>query len=101
MDSKLSRIAAFIDSLPEESMLGKIHSTVLSTDLNILGGTPDATSQYTNGTDCTNDGSCKGLSNGGNCRNMKGGCDGSFNGGSCYNEMKPLPPIVNVENSCG
>ena len=100
METKLNRIAAFIDSLPEESRLGKIQSTVLNTDLNILGGLQDGTNKSTNCKDCTNEASCKGVSNGGNCRNMAGGCSGSINGGSCYNEMQPLQPTLPTNTVC-
>lgn len=47
METKLNRIAAFIDSLPAESMVGESSSMVLTSQLDVVGGSTDATNEST------------------------------------------------------
>lgn len=86
MKYKLNRIAAFIDSLPEESTLSDIQSVVLSTQLDLMGGD--------NGKNCINKElvQCYNGVNGGDCHNYYGYCEKAENGGSCANDPKPVLP---------
>ncbi|MBD5272861.1 MAG: hypothetical protein HDS42_06325 [Bacteroides sp.] len=92
METKLNRIAAFIDSLPEESRMSGVHSVVLATGFDEMGSgdVKNETNCISNCHNCINQEKCEGLSNGGDCRNENGGCVGSSNGGSCFNEMKHM-----------
>lgn len=89
MDSKLSRIATFIESLPNDSDLGDCQSTLLPTNMNSYGGITK------NGGDCNNYSAakCKKSKNGGNCVNYQG-CTDTTNEASCINDdYIPVPPM--------
>ena len=97
METKLNRIAAFIDSLPAESTLGEIHSTMLTTGFDEMGsGGANTSNCISNCGNCLNKENCEGLTNGGDCKNMEGGCAGSSNGGDCFNDKK----LVNATTGC-
>lgn len=89
METKLNRIAAFIDSLPEESRLGNVQSTLLSTKIDWVGGAQinkdDCSNSFTNCGSCYNATpvECSGATNGGICRNGVGMCVGGINDGMC------------------
>ncbi|MDE6027413.1 MAG: hypothetical protein K2G23_05040, partial [Muribaculaceae bacterium] len=84
MESKLNRIAAFIDSLPMESKLGEIQSTMISTRLDLIGGvqinSKECSNSFTNCGSCYNAtaAECGGATNGGTCRNGTGLCVGAI-----------------------
>lgn len=87
MKQKESRIAKFIESLPEDANLSNCKSTLLATNLNKMGAAGD------NGGDCVNDYAkqCNKSKNGGNCKNYNYACADSTNNGSCYSTSGPQP----------
>lgn len=107
MEIKLNRIAAFIDSLPEESMLGDVQSTMVSTRVELLGGAiiNDRTCSnfYTNCGNCTNYtvDECSGASNAGTCRNGTSMCSGSTNDGICSTVTVPVVVVPIIPPNTG
>jgi len=95
MEQRLSKIAAFIDSLPVDAEIGDCQSVLLPTNMDVLGGT-------TNGGNCVNpDEGCVGAINGRDCKNATGQCSGSTNNGDCDNDHHPVrPPLPNHSESC-
>lgn len=79
MNKKSNRIAAFIESLPMESSIGDCQSTLLSTNMEFIGGD--------NGSNCINElyDQCNKADNKGNCQNYNSACAKSTNRGSCIN----------------
>ena len=88
MQTKLSKISAFIESLPQESNLGDCQSVLLSTNMKFMGG---------NGNNCINEmyEKCYESTNNGNCQNYSGYCWKSTNRGSCINsgDTRPTNPV--------
>ena len=86
MDNKLSRIATFIESLPNDEAIGDCQSTLLATTMMSMGAGSK------NGGGCTNnDSNCKKSSNSGVCKNYNGFCDDSTNGKDCLVSADPAP----------
>ena len=88
MEEKKSKIAAFIESLPEDSTMNGVQSAVFSSELTVFGGD--------NGGDCINETAtqCDTASNGGRCRNYNSACSHSENKGNCVNTtLRPNIPI--------
>lgn len=77
MNEKLNRIAEFIESLPMDSENAVCQSTILSTDMEAVGGD--------NGGNCINTvkEQCSKVKNGGDCKNYNRACDKSDNSGNC------------------
>ncbi|MBD5184963.1 MAG: hypothetical protein HDS97_08760 [Bacteroidales bacterium] len=92
MEKKLSRIAAFIDSLPAESTLEAGQTLILSNYLDIYGGV------MTNKSACENGGiDCYDSQNQKGCINVSGYCGASTNSGGCKDkDIQPGP--TNVQN---
>ena len=89
MKQQENRIAAFIESLPEESHIDGLSAHVLNVGMEVLG-------EGTNKGDCSNKSdSCKGSANWGACVN-DGYCEGASNGGACENG-----PVKFVNGNCG
>ena len=79
MDNKMTRIAAFIESLPIDASVGNCESAILSTKMEYIGGD--------NGGDCINEhyDQCHKAKNGGSCENYNSACPHSTNRGGCLN----------------
>lgn len=76
MDQKTNRIAKFIESLPMDTEVGECQSTILTTNMDFMGG---------NGGNCINEfyDKCCDATNGGDCKNYNGACPKSKNNGNC------------------
>lgn len=87
MDNKLSRIATFIESLPNDEAIGDCQSTLLAKNMLPMGA------GIKNGGMCTNnDSNCEKSSNSGACKNYNGFCKNSSNGLNCIVTAEPQPP---------
>jgi hypothetical protein len=77
MDKRTSKIAAFIESLPMDVSVGNCESTLLATNMELIGGD--------NKGDCTNDDrkQCYEAKNEGSCKNFSNYCGKSQNGLNC------------------
>ncbi len=84
MENKLSRIATFIESLPAEDSVGENQSTLLTTNIDAIGGVTK------NGGNCENsiETNCDNSKNKGNCKNI-GECADTDNGKDCKNLKNP------------
>lgn len=85
MDTKFSRIATFIESLPNDESIGDCQSTLLAT--NIL---PMGAGSKNGGTCVNNDKNCEKSSNTGACKNYNGFCKNTTNGLGCLVTAEPV-----------
>lgn len=87
MEQKSNRIAAFIEKLPMDASTGDCESTLLSTNMEFIGGGGD------NNNACINDyyDRCNKSNNGGDCQNYNTACTKSTNRGSCINTSGKRP----------
>ncbi|MDE5887033.1 MAG: hypothetical protein K2H46_05515 [Muribaculaceae bacterium] len=92
MENKLTRIAAFIESLPVDNNIGDCESALLSTNMTFMGG---------NGGNCINDmyEQCHNATNGGDCQNYNSACPKSKNKGSCLSTI--VKREINRDKDCG
>lgn len=107
METKLSRIASFIDTLPMDSKINEPQSALLYTGLELLGGakinSDGCSNNFTNCGNCYNSSAaeCNGATNGGTCRNTTGLCIGGVNDGSCTTVPPVIGPIAPNTSGCG
>lgn len=92
MNSKRSRIAAFLDTLPSTNISEGAQSTLLKSSIEFVGGST------TNDGNCTNPSlkACDKSKNAGSCKNVTSYCDNSKNGRDCgpTTDIPVNPPIV-------
>lgn len=94
METKLNRIAAFIESLPMDSKLSEMQGSVISTELNLIGAGGVNKNKI-----CSNSSlSCVDATNENGCVNIEGFCDQATNSGGCKNISIQPHPNLNVEN---
>ncbi len=86
-NDKISRIATFIESLPIDDSLADCQSTLLTTNMDMMGA-------GTNNGACTNDmyDQCHKSTNGGACQNYSSACTDTTNRGACVNTHDGPPP---------
>ncbi len=88
MNSKKSRIAAFIETLPSAATSKEVQSTLLRTKMDYMG-------MGVNDGNCTNDmyKQCNKSKNGGSCKNYSSACPDATNHGNCLNTSldNPIP----------
>lgn len=103
MNSKKSRIAAFLETLPSIDITEGAHSALLKTSMEFVGGSA------TNGGDCTNidRDTCQKSKNSGSCKNTQYFCKDADNGGGCgpvivipVNPPVGPPVVANSLESC-
>lgn len=84
MEQKTNRIAKFIESLPMDTEVGECQSTILTTNMDFMGG---------NGGNCINElyEQCHDATNGGNCQNYNSACPKSKNKGNCISTTFSRP----------
>lgn len=89
MKQQMNRIASFIESIHVEPDIDKCESTLLSVNMESLGGD--------NGGNCTNDlyKQCQNAKNGGDCANYSSACPDSKNSGTCLNTKVDRPSSGN------
>lgn len=95
MDSRKSRIKAFLDTLPSSDITDGVQSTLLKTAMNHVGGST------TNSGDCTNINreACHKSKNAGSCKNSVNYCNDSKNGSNCGPVLLPQRKGREMENA--
>ncbi|MDE6246432.1 MAG: hypothetical protein K2M41_01130 [Muribaculaceae bacterium] len=86
MKGKESKIAAFIESISDVNDLETSQSTLLTFDLNMVGGDSSNDGACINGTI-----GCSYSVNGGPCQNTFRMCENSTNRAGCDNRVPPVP----------